>query len=840
MPYNDQDQYFSIQCFHADKEGYTYGHGQCTKGGDNVVIKCRCACHLLKPCPKCGSKVPIKSQQQQTSPGSFTSYIKREKALGHMTATYIEEDATMTAVAVLPTCIMCKTEVCSVCGLCETATCALIGKLVTTRAELVELGYLTAQTQKAKGYGVIAKSLNVPKPFRVISDAEDIEPLIKNMPIPVHGLFARPCPVRPRHGFVESRPLKSTSKPAIASELASILKEAKAADPDAELLVVPTIKATHNIILTPSRLAVGIGNDGATAGKRSTVFPLSGVKFYELPKSLVRAAGVAESEDPYIEVVLTGSHHEAYSSYVQCELTKVVYFTQLRAGVRIPPAVDKDFVPDRMVVDKVIEASGDLLEWERQVQEEIKPGTAVYHLGGTLISHYGVHCVFNNIPIFTSRVPEIGEMLIPTAKPERPSAESIAQGLAIGASKYIGLQLNGLDAVPGHQLTITCPQAATLLLVASHNAAAMGGESGMWIGLAAALMMRLGMAASHGEARHRGQDGYAKNNRSFVYNLALNDFFGARDALGYAQWRFRNCSWDGGYGGKKWAACTDSIFRLDKAAQAVMIDKTDEAVTEIVTALHNAINQAHNGGWWLNKFVQQNIFDHTCSQSMYSLSLAAPTILAVTNLERSEDVLKEVIEQWATSPVPKIERGKIVGGQDVDVAKVLKDGQEPDEASDDDDDEDSDSTDSSDDDEKDFDYSDKCSNKSCVECYPEESADTDFYEPPPDKGPENKSSKYTFSEDHELEAAQGRMISLNQVHVQYKIKGVEGYLSCDPKLEVPKSKEQVKEIAKLCTLSSLAGTNKPYFPLQFEKADGKWKLWNPDANIVLYIKLGDS
>lgn len=699
-------------------------------------------------------------------------------------------------------CIMCKVPLCTFCNQCENAECMLLGKSATSKSELIALKHLLATTQKARGYVVIADVLNVPKPFRVISDIDDIDNTIKSMAIPDGGLFVRPCPVRPRHGFVESRALRSTDKGSVQTELREVFAEARKADPESELLLVPTIKATHNVILTPTRLAVGVGNDGATAGKKSTVFPLAGVAFHELPVDLVKKAGVGAEEDPYIEVVLTGTHCDAYSVYKSYDLKSLVYFTQLRAGVRISPAVDRDFIPDRMKVEKVLEASGDLLEWERQVKEEIKPGTAVYHLGGTLISHYGVHCVYNNIPIFTSRIPRIDEVLMPTAKPDRPSAESIARGLAIGAGPYIGLRLErGHPKPDGYPLTVTCNEATSFLLTASHNAAAMGGDNGTWIGIAASLMMRLGMAASHGEARHKGERSI---DRSKVYKLALNDFFAARETLGHAQWKFKNMGWSSGYGGKKWAQCTDSIFRLDKAAQAVLKDKSDESITELVTALHNAINQAHNGGWWLNKFVQQEVFDHTSRQSMYSLSLAAPTILGITNLEIKDEDVQKVIDNWATASAPKIVQGISINGT---VPASTVDDDEPEDDADDNDDEDG-ST---------------CGNPECTDCYPKDSEEsTTTEEPTLDPGKGNVTGKIKVPEVTKILEAQGRPLSPGKFHIQYKLADIEGYLSLNVYVKPQLTEGQLQAISKHSSATSWSGSGIAYLPLDCAAEGTNW------------------
>src|SRR5207237_6510131 len=82
-------------------------------------------------------------------------------------------------------------------------------------------------------------------------------------------LFARPCPVRPRHGFVDSRKVK-----AFDPDVINLLKESWAEDPDAELLLTPYIPAEFSGVWRPGLLVLGPGHDGATSGHSSIAVPL--------------------------------------------------------------------------------------------------------------------------------------------------------------------------------------------------------------------------------------------------------------------------------------------------------------------------------------------------------------------------------------------------------------------------------------------------------------------------------------------------------------------------------------------------------------------------------------
>lgn len=535
---------------------------------------------------------------------------------------------------VQPVCYMCKVPLCNVCGQCETEGCKLEGKSATSKADLINLKYLLADTQKAQGYVAIAEHLNVPTPYRVISDPEDINTAVQAFST-LPDVFVRPCPVRPRHGFVESRPVTGTLDARVDSIL-KIFEETRKADDKAELLLVPTIKASHNIVLTPARMAVGYGHDGATAGKKSIVIPLAGVPFHEISTDILRRAKVdTAKEDPFMEAVLVdGAKFSNDSTNV---LKQGVFLTQLRAGEKIPASVGDDYIPEEMTVRATMEASGDLVEWERQAKQ-IKEGTVVYLIGGSLISHYGIHCIMNKVPIMTSRKPKVGEVLKVTAKPKEPTVESISKGLAYGA--MLPITSRAVNAKDGR---IVAGSAITAMIVALHNAAALGGEDGFYLGAAVSIMIRTGMAASHGEARHKHNPGGLSRNQ--IYEKAFVDFFGSRKTLGRALWLFDHWGGGGGYGGPKWASCTKSVIGLDMQVRKLLKSGLQDDVAKLITALNHSVNQAHNNGWWLNKFVPQRAFDLGSKQSVYTLCIAAPVFAEIAQYESKAD-WREWMKRW--------------------------------------------------------------------------------------------------------------------------------------------------------------------------------------------------
>src|SRR6185437_13355334 len=113
-------------------------------------------------------------------------------------------------------------------------------------------------------------------------------------------LFARPCPVRPRHGFVDSQVVPTVK------DARALLNLAQEVDPEAELLIMEYIQAHYNAIWTPGRFVIGPGHDGATSGTNSFTIPLvpndAWMALFS-GYSLLKEARIHAPDVPYFEIV---------------------------------------------------------------------------------------------------------------------------------------------------------------------------------------------------------------------------------------------------------------------------------------------------------------------------------------------------------------------------------------------------------------------------------------------------------------------------------------------------------------------------------------------------------
>lgn len=444
--------------------------------------------------------------------------------------------------------------------------------------------------------------------------------------------FARPCPVRPRHGFVDSRVVKNWNG------VKKALIETLAADPEGELMLLPYINADYNAVWTPTLLTIGRGHDGATSGKDVTTIPIVAPKEDFTP--FYRAAGIEETDSPYVEAVMQGSS---------------LYLTQLRAGTPLPPNCSLDFLPRPVEVKEVVKTNGeDLLAWEAITIDLMKrEDVIVWHPGGSLTDHYSVHCRERGIPIAITYEPLVGETIIPkgsgddveidipgvlryvdVVRAERPDPASVLAGV------YHGEQIP-LDELRAEQAVIA-------ILMGLHFSPVLTGKHGKWIGVAAALMCRLGSLACMGEARHWEGSKHKTLSRGTVWEkgwakpLQFHKAGLSKLANIFRYGEFRGAA----FGGKNWAMCAFALTPIFTAISKLAREKSDDAVSDLVLALNIAVNQAHNGGWWLNKFNDESAIYDTVQKGDMEAILAGMGILYEIDQLKHMTIPSSTLAKW--------------------------------------------------------------------------------------------------------------------------------------------------------------------------------------------------
>lgn len=465
------------------------------------------------------------------------------------------------------------------------------------------------RTQKARGLKALSDNGFLTPDFEVFGIEHFTNPIEPTGQIcmftnPEHlqnlvGRFVRPCPMVPRHGFVDSRPISSTE------DAQRIIDETLAVEDRAELITMPFIKAEYSAIWTNGQLVVGPSNDGATSGKGSRVIPALGQPCWNPQTWKLTKEQAHVTEAPYVELLWSKPY--SYSTDYK------TMFVQLRNGPELPSNID--YIPEAMTVKHVVVADGDLLEWESKVKT-LEPGTVVYHPEGSLASHYAVHAVLNKIPVLISREPVVGETLKPNSENTSANPARIKAGFVLGATAELNYQ-----------------QAAYAMLVGCHSTGVWLGKADVLLGFALGCAYRLIITAALGEMRH--QPGRSRRpSRNAVYDGVWRKMLKPATRTRYmrALHSFEHDNWVGAYGGAKW-------LEFSKFAGAIYNSVLDEDVTKALEYLNHAVHAAHNSGWAFDKFLKQATLDETALNPSITLLKCAPALYrAIVEAEQNPNL----------------------------------------------------------------------------------------------------------------------------------------------------------------------------------------------------------
>lgn len=479
-------------------------------------------------------------------------------------------------------------------------------------------------TQKAKGINELAwngfayldKYVGASNMDGAIYPAESLTNRHKCDLIP-YPRFARPCPMLPRHGFVESRVVHNTA------DLLRLAEETLAAEDQAEIVLMDHVDATHSAILQEGRLTVGEGNDGATAGRDAVTVYLRGDGHLS-EHAIVARSGVLNS--PYIELV-----------YADGKRPKAV---QLRDGPKLPRSVDN--VPIERLVDHVLAVVPDedgavisLLAWERMIKAA-GLGTVVYHPGGSLSSHYSIHAVTAGIPVMISREPVVGETLEVTKDAEVPSID------------WVPLRSAFMAAIKDD---MSMASAMRLVLAVSKN---IKSPTSYVLGYAMGLCFRLSLTACVGESRHLRKDP-KKNYDTVEYHKQRNKVYTRvwersdrhKRSIGELYDSFMEDDYPVGFGGPAWASVAHAAYSMYQGIAAGDVEETLFEFNKLVDA-------HHNNDWFGNKFIQSIEFQRA-SDGYYGVTVKSATAL-YRLLTGAQSVVK-----WNWKPLPPLQSGKNSG-----------------------------------------------------------------------------------------------------------------------------------------------------------------------------------
>lgn len=455
--------------------------------------------------------------------------------------------------------------------------------------------------------------------------------------------FARPCPMKPRHGFVESRVV---SNPA---EMAQVIVETLRADPQGEIIFMPKLTAKFSLVATNAGVSVGWGNDGVTAGKETFSLPsLVNVPIWNRAVNHGDAGGIEPGECVYLE----GVEHKGLMRAVQ-----------LRGGPG--QSGDAEFIPADVVVKVVHTPMTDLLEWQYKVVS-MKKGAVVWSPGGSLSSHAAIHCILHNIPFLTRmEEPKVGDTIVAkkmlteeTLKAGKVELKKLAQAL----QREIYERPPAMKARNQGLEFLGCGETAGMAVGTAHGHAQWSwGEPFIRLRAFGLInMLRLMAVSAISEARHFYRAGPGRTERDLGENA--NEYTGSYnrpgegrepvipwDEIGTAQqaayfnkkvklarhsvyrrlwhapfprvmeWAVLAAQdlampgWIPSYGGKKWNEATVLSNLTWTLCQEFIADPTPKRWVKLAEYWNLLINSVHNSGRVLTKWLGNEEIDRIAS-----------------------------------------------------------------------------------------------------------------------------------------------------------------------------------------------------------------------------------
>lgn len=369
--------------------------------------------------------------------------------------------------------------------------------------------------------------------------------------------FCRPCPMVPRHGFVESKIVRSIH------EVREIARQILSAGESQGEIILQTLVSDggeenrrFSAVITPRSITIGVGYDGVTDGSK-----------------IIASAPLEMSGEHYYEIAIGKRPH----------------VVQKRQG---PPVSPGDFVPPERAGHQIkhvieIKEPPSLLEWEKEVRSisERWDGQVVWYPNSWSGSHYAVHCVMAKVPIFFGESPKIGDTL--QKSEEEGPGDNNPHGPRLAKA--------GFDMYIEEIKSRSIERDLALGIFGAHNGLQLikSKLGAYFFGAAMAALCCASYKICSAEMRYSlrskgrwGRDAYYSRHQSKRMICGML----AKMASMFVSRTFPSV----GYGGERWgeiAAYSHLTARLTRAGM----------LQEAVTAANRIVNAQHNNGWAFNK-----------------------------------------------------------------------------------------------------------------------------------------------------------------------------------------------------------------------------------------------
>lgn len=480
-------------------------------------------------------------------------------------------------------------------------------------------------------------------------------------------MFARPCPITPRHGFVDSREVKTPEE-----AISLFNNEVLPADPQGEMIIMHKLTGRFSAVATSTGVVWGHGNDGVTGQGSGVVrIPTLGVNNDQWNNLVTQMTRQSPSD--------VGINNSAY--YELVENKGNVTLVQMRDGPIQP--TEMDYIPRNTKVKRVLRASlfPSLLDWEKHLKREKKDtpeGLVIDLVYGSLSSHYAVHGIEQGIPVITSHHPKLDEVLVPRVSTIPRLTKGDYKALAREIKVWLDqdyIKVDEYEENPPHYT-----RAILATATATVHAMSQWGNDSHLIGLRSQAVVSLARAfvsASLGELRHWGSEGPGRGwrHKKMKTSMMKDGFVGGRSSIykraltphplrKMRRWLetcyvdFSHTGWgriseggSTGFGGPNWANVAMAGLKLVRAIEKFLKTPTQLKWSAVVMAANVAVHTAHNGGFALNKWLNQDDFKRIAATpgigfsnahaARFVLGLAQPVPVVVP---KKEKLIKNVLK----------------------------------------------------------------------------------------------------------------------------------------------------------------------------------------------------
>lgn len=518
--------------------------------------------------------------------------------------------------------------------------------------------------------------------------------------------FTRPCPKSPEHGFVDSR-LITTKEEAL-----KIIEEIEKVGEIPEFIIMDRVDCEYSGVICPDMITFGLLNDGATQGNGAIEIKVNLPKEGEDEFRGRFWTNENKEEWPFAEVLYNGGNKGILVQLRsgpkldnEVKKVRVIEVYEVDSGMDLIEWGKKS----KELKEKVKEINSNETEngQDRQASLDsninnmdsdssnsrmyrtmdtpqdfrIEETIAIWHPNGALCSHFGVHCRTGSItlPYITSlEKPKIGEVieigLIGDIK-----LESIKEGLLLG----LEAKINGNKNISKEWNKAINDLNSFLGSLHISSIADLGDEiTAKYIGYCLGIGTRLISGLPFGEISHfnmiKGFDenldkyncdiikdkifsiidknSFPKNERDYqgIWNLPLDILL---EGLIECDFTFTNYTWASNYGGIKWGNCTFSLLKVFSSIEKFIRENNIENFNGLVDNINIMVNEAHNGGWWLNKIGNKETFDLASILPHFLLSPKRAFEVRESKIGKFQMKLKEkeILKKLSLEGLKKIE-----------------------------------------------------------------------------------------------------------------------------------------------------------------------------------------